>query len=737
MAPPKKPVERDFMAMMENFMETHMPKAPCECPQCRKSSKRTKKVASRNFKDKDIDKENLPLKSNPLSMSTEIERQYCSDHRPSPVIKSPAPMPPLPKPKDKFKKPSSSGTIQKSRGEKVNDLLKADSVADVFEVFKLTETSTGEHDLAQSIQDVTSQCKLYAESRAKIIEYCKAADLDPDAVFGLLAKFRQERSLLTSAIIKSNSEREKYMSAICEAEDFMRILKDLPKDGDPEKLQYKIETIHAKIHALSSDPCQLYEELLDLRDEHMDLLADHEEQHQKFLEIESCHEKLHEDKKKLQDDLTAEKREHLETRRKLSALQSTKNEVNQAHKSLEKVQEENSDLKKEIEKLTTELGKINALKHENTQLKKKLATAEAAKLEPVIEPKTEQKLLDTAQPTKKKKGKKGTALPEVSPVPTPPPEADLRSDPEVQKEIEALKQANADIQSQLAYAQTNLRQLEVLLKKAELAKSKALEQQQIEKATAQNWEQLSESHLEESTRLKEQLEQSITEATTLQNRVHSLEQSLAEVKEQLQRQKRSVSPSATSQTSAVSKFDTESLKMLRKLRGETAQLVMDLDTARNYPGDPWNLVDCTRNLVAGIDRDLDSIISTDKDSNTLPDTYMPYPRSELSFQTPIGLSRIREATPPLTGTQRPPSVPSYRPLLPPGLAEPSKSSPKPAHFPSPIGTGRPVRNGSGMTPSPTQHPVAPSKSVSAGFGGATSGASLGNGGVDWSIWSKR
>lgn len=718
------------MAMMENFMETHMPKAPCECPQCRRSNKKTKKVASRNFKDSD--KENTPLK-NPLP--AEIERQYCSDHRSIPVIKSPAPMPNLPKPKEKFKKPSSGSNIQKSRGEKVNDLLKADSVADVFEVFKLTETSTAEHDLAQSIQDVTSQCKLYAESRSKIIEYCRAAELDHDAVFGLLAKFRQERSLLTSAIIKSNSEREKYMSAICEAEDFMRILKDLPKDGDPEKLQYKIETIHAKIHALSSDPCQLYEELLDLRDEHMDLLADHEEQHQKFLEIESCHEKLHEDKKKLQDDLSAEKREHLETRRKLSALQSTKNEVNQAHKSLEKVQEENVDLKKKVEKLTAELGKINQLKHENTQLKKKLATAEAVRLEPVVEPKAEQKPLDPSQSTKKKKGKKSatSSVPEISPSPTPVPETESRPDPEMQKELETLKQANADIQSQLAYAQTHLRKLEVLLKKAELAKTKALEQHQIEKATAQNWEQLSESHLEESTRLKEQLEQSITEATTLQNRVHSLEQSLAEAKEQLQRHKRSASPSATSQTSGISKLDSESLKMLRKLRGETSQLVMDLETARNYPGDPWNLVDCTRNLVASIDRDLDSIVSTDKDFNSAPDTYMPYARSELSFQTPVGLSRIREATPPLT-TQRPPSVPSYRPLLPPGLAEPSKASPKPTHFPSPIGTGRPMRNGSGLTPSPTQHPVAPSKN--AGFG-ATSGASLGNGGVDWSIWSKR
>lgn len=710
-------------------METHMPKSPCECPQCRRSNKKSKKIATRTPKDND--KEDFPVKS---AIPPEIERQYCSDHRTSLAPKKAAPVSDLSKPKDKIKKPASTGGSQKSRGEKVNDLLKADSVADVFEVFKLTETTSGEHDLAQCIQDATAQCKLYAESRAKIIDYCGNADLDLDAVFGLLAKFRQERSLLTSAIIKSNSEREKYMSAICEAEDFMRILRDLPKDGDPEKLQYKVDTIYAKIHSLASDPCQLYEELLDMRDEHMDLLADHEEQHQKFLEIETCHEKLHEDKKKLQDELAAERREHLETRRKLSALQSTKNEVNQAHKSLEKVQEDNADLHKELDKLTAELAKINALKHENTQLKKKLATAEAVKVDPNFEAKAEQNLQDLVQPTKKKKGKKGAGtLADVSPTPTPSVEQESKADAEAQKELKTLKQANAEIQSQLDFAQTNLRQLEVLLKKAELAKTKALEQQQIEKATAQSWEQLSESHLEESTRLKEQLEQSITEATTLQNRVHSLEQSLAEVKEQIQRQKRSASPSATSQTSAMSKFDSESVRLLRKLRSETAQLVMDLDTAKNYPGDPWNLVECTRNLVAGIDRDLEGIITTEKEPNPIPETYMPYPRSDLGLQTPIGLSRIREATPPLS-TNRPPPVPSYRPLLPPGLAEPSKASPKTTHFPSPIGTGRPSRTGSGLTPSPTQHPIAPAKSV--GFG-AANGASLGNGGVDWSIWTRR
>lgn len=728
MAPPKS-AERDFMAMMENFMETNMPKSPCECPQCRRSNKKSKKGLPRFTRDSE--RENSASKATSVP---DVERQYCSDHRPFPVPKPPIPRPELSKPKDKVKKSVSSSNIQKSRGEKVSDLLKADSVADVFEVFKLTETTSGEHDLAQSIQDVTAQCKLYAESRAKIIEYCHGADLDLDAVYGLLAKFRQERSLLTSAIIKSNSEREKYMSALCEAEDFMRILKDLPKDGDPEKFQYKVDTIHAKMHALASDPCQLYEELLDLRDEHMDLLTDHEEQHQKFLEIESCHEKLHDDKKKLQKELADEKRDHQETRKKLSALQSTKNEVNQAHKTLEKVQEDNEGLKKEIDKLTSGLAKINALKHENTQLKKKLAAAEAAKAEPVAEPKAEQKPPDPVQTGKKKKGKKGaaTTAPEATPLPAPPPNKDSKPDEETQKELKTLKQANADVRSQLEFAQTNLRQLEVLLKKAELAKSKALEQQQIEKATAQNWEQLSESHQEESNRLKEQLDQSITEATALQNRVHSLEQSLGELKEQLQRQKRSASPSATSQTSGVSKLDNESLKMLRKLRGETNQLVMALDAARNYPGDPLNLIDCTRNLVAGIDRDLEGLVSAERESNVIPETYVPYPRSEIGLQTPAGLSRIREATPPLS-SGRASSVSSYRPLLPPGLAEPPKPLSKATHFPSPIGTGRPMRGGNGMTPSPTQHPVAPAKSVGLG---ATSGASLGNG-VDWSIWTKR
>jgi hypothetical protein len=250
---------------------------------------------------------------------------------------------------------------------------------------------------------------------------------------------------------------------------------------------------------------------------------------------------------------------------------------------------------------------------------------------------------------------------------------------------------------------------------------------------------MSEGHLEESNRLREQLDESITNATNLQNDVHRLEQSVAELKDQLksQMQKRSSSPSMTSQTSMTSKIDTESFRMLRKLHGETTQLVHDLDTAKSYPGDPWNLVECTRNMIAAIDQDLEGILAFQKESDTpnpIPETYLPYPRNDLGLQSPM--PRARDPTPPLS-TARARNTPSsyHRPLLPPGLADPSlgRASPTMAHIPSPIGTGRPSKSPNHATPSPV--PIA-NKAVT--FTDPPPVA-VGNGsvGVDWSIWANK
>jgi len=399
-----------------------------------------------------------------------------------------------------------------------------------------------------------------------------------------------------------------------------------------------------------------------------------------------------------------------------------------------------ADLKKEIERLNADTNKINALKHENTQLKKKLAAAEAV----IAENKVVEKIPEPTHMTKKKKGRKPGASPVAVAEESRPSSAvgqgDAKSDLALQREIKSLHQSNAEIQSQLDTAQTNIRQLEVLLKKCELTKTKAVERQQVEQATAQNWKELSEGHAEESSRLKQQLDQSMSHATTLQDSVHRLEQSLAETKDQMkaQLQKRPTSPSMTSQTSSTSKFDNEGLKMLRKLRGETSQLVQDLDNSENYPGDPWNLVRGARNMIAAIDHDLENILLPPvrgiDTPVTIPDTYLSFQRSDVSLQTPVSMSRIREATPPLC-TARPLVLPSYRPLLPPGLAEPAmdRASPKPQVFPSPIGTGRPSRNTNGTTPSPIQTPARvatiPTPSTN----------SIGNGaaGVDWGMWARR
>ena len=716
------------MGMMERFLENH---SSCDCPDCRKSTSRLRKITSQV---KDTGKENMPTLT-PKS-PTDSDRHLCSEHRSVPLPPRKAPS----RDKDKDKLSAVGSAAHTNRADKINKLLKAESIPAVLDVFKTTPTTADENKLATDLQEATSQCKTFVDSKAKIISFCHDDTVDLDAVFGLLAKFRQERSILTSAMIKSNNEREKYLQSLHEVDDLMGMLRDVIKDGkgpSGDELRHNLGSMIFKIHDIARNPSSLWEELQDLRDEHLDLLADHEEQNHKFLDIESCHEKLHEDKKQLQDDLAWEKRDHLETRKKLSAIQGTKAQVTQTADKLEKSQKDNSDLRKEVERLTAELAKINSLKHENTQLKKKLSTVEASKPEPCVE----EKPLEIAPVGKKKKGKKGTAavIPAENEEQRPGLAPESKANSVREKEVKLLQQTNAEIQSQLDNAQTNLRQLEALLKKAEVAKTKALERQQIEQATAQNWKEMSEGHLEESNRLREQLDESITNATNLQNDVHRLEQSLAELKDQLksQMQKRSSSPSITSQTSMTSKIDTDSVRMLRKLHGETTQLVHDLDTAKSYPGDPWNLVECTRNMIAAIDQDLEGILVSQKESDTpnpIPETYLPYPRNDLGLQSPM--PRTRDPTPPLSVTRARNTPSSYhRPLLPPGLADPNlgRASPTVAHMPSPIGTGRPSKSPHNATPSPV--PVA-TKVVTFT---EPPPVTVGNGsvGVDWSIWANK
>ncbi|KAJ9658230.1 hypothetical protein H2198_003803 [Neophaeococcomyces mojaviensis] len=734
---PSKKDRKAFMDMMDSVIQNHMPPLmPCDCPQCKKRTKKTREYISTVY-GKDNNKEN-PAPSKSVSTSESNEHHLCPDHK---RYASPKRQASTQKDKDRDSSLASNNANQPNRNDKVNSLMKAESVQAVLDVFKSTPTTTDERDLSQGIQNAVADCKLFTESKAKIIEFCRTEKVKPDAVYGLLAKFRQERSILTTAIIKSNADREKCLQAIHRVDDLMCMLKDVAKEGkgpSGDDLRHSLSNMIAEVHELSKNPSMLYDELLDLREEHLDLLSDHEEQHQKFLDIESCHEKLHEKNKKLMDDFAALKQDYHEARRKIGALGGVKNEVSQTEKALEIARRECADLKEEIERLNADTNKINALKHENAQLKKKLAAAEVTAVENKVENKTPESIQ-----TNKKKGKKGRVAPVIASDESQPSshidQGDAKSDPAVQKEIKLLQQSNADVQGQLDTAQTILRQLEVLLKKSELAKTKAIEHLQLEQATAQSWKELSEGHAEESNRLKQQLDQSMSHATTLQDTVHRLEQSLAETKDQLkaQLQKRPVSPSMTSQTSSTSKFDNESLKILRRLRSETAQLVQDLDSSDGYPGDPWNLVKCTRNIVAAIDRDLESVILPSGRGTDTPitasDIYLSFQRSDVGIESPASIPRIREATPPLFKT-RPPILPPYRPLLPPGLAEPviGRVSPKPQHLPPPIGTGRPSRAANGTTPSPIPASAStatiPAQSTNATGNGATR--------IDWDMWAR-
>lgn len=724
MAPSKKD-QAAFMSMMDNIMSSTM---PCTCSTCKSQSKKLRQHVSQH-----IDRDTGILEGK-ISISTSASRHLCPDHKHHAMPKRPSSVP-----RERERSPPQV-TQPQGRSEKVNALMKAESVPAVLDVLKLTPTTTGEKDLSQRLQNLVSGCGTFAESKAKILDLVRDESIESADIFGLLAKFRQERSLLTSAIIKSNHEREKSLQAIHRVDDLMCMLKDVAKDGKGptgDELKNSLGNLIFEVHEIASNPSLLYDELLDLREEHLDLLADHD----KFLDIESCHEKLHEKNKKLQDDYTSLNKDYSETKKKLSTISGLKNDLNRLEKALERGMNENVELKKEVERLSAEIGKVNALKHENTQLKKKLAAAEPSK----SETKHEQKPAEPVQSTKKKKGKKAetpaqeqqsakvginNTKPDISGV-----EAQLVARV---KEIQVQTDARVEAERELEILKTHFRQLEVLLKRTEVAKTKALEQYQMEKATAQNWKELSEGHSDESVRLREQLDESISHATKLQNDVHQLEQNLAEMKERFQAAsvRRTGSPSALSQASSMTKVNASNTQILQKLRSETISLVRSLSEARSYPGDPWNVVECAQKILVEIGSDLDSILASCRDdsyhqpTSTSSDTSLPIRNHDETT------ARVRQGSPSAFASKQP-SLPAYRPLLPPGLGDLTfgRGNPKTNHIPSPIGTGRPMRGANTMTPSPTLAASTIASTVP-GFGTKT-GVGNGVAGLDWSMWSKR
>ena len=118
MAPSRK-TEVALMSMMERFLESN---TSCECDDCKRSTQGFKKVSA-SLPRRNYDKENG-------SPARNSDRYLCSEHRGTPISKRPPP-------RDKF---ATNTTTPMNRADKVNILLKADTVQDVLEVFKSTPT---------------------------------------------------------------------------------------------------------------------------------------------------------------------------------------------------------------------------------------------------------------------------------------------------------------------------------------------------------------------------------------------------------------------------------------------------------------------------------------------------------------------------------------------------------------------------------------------------------------------
>lgn len=785
-----------FMAMMDGIIHTSV---PCSCPTCKSDHKSRSGVRAQPSK-RSPDNHDGAKPSIRLDATTSPNCNHSfSDMKSAQSNKKVAPV----TPSQNKSSAASNAANNPVRSDKVNALLKADSVQAVLEVFNMTSTSNDEKDLAAKIQNATKDCKLYQETKDKIVELCDDENVELDAVFGLLAKFRYERNMLTTAVIKGNSEREKALLCIQHVDHLMYMLQDVAKKKDSKgtDVMHKLGDIIMEIHDLAKAPSTLYDEFLDIKEEHFDLLNDHEEMHQKFVDVNSCHEKLHSSHDKLQSEHTKLQRDHTDLKKKLNAVGTLKNDITRLERSVDKSTSENAELRREVERLNAELAKVNALKHENAQLKKKVTTLSAQP--PVIE---EPHMTAQSQASKKKKGKKApneAATPKpVPPEPTPEPEnKPTDAEKAYEEQIKKLKKAHEGVTRELDTVRTSLAQLNGLVRKAEHAKDQAMEKLEVEKATSQNWKHIAKGHSNDRDRLQTEIDRQIARATRLQSSIGELEQTLRNTQTELaerteahklvkdELEQRTQTPAVGIASQQASALNSDTLRLLRKIKLETSQLVRDLDDSKSFDGDIFALFDIfqltVRRVVFEVERDIEEILSvrgSDPPIGHVPEAVLPFTYNNIPSHHPPQFPNRPDYSPQESPQVPHSSLPPYRPMVPPGFSEPpgifhrgmeSPSVPfsrivEPPGFSravepppalrynsntTPSSVHSPLHNPPSLPPPPPDPGVIGSRSTSsklnktpspgttpaphAGVGGGGP-SGLGNGavGLDWNMWAR-
>lgn len=360
--------------------------------------------------------------------------------------------------------------------------LHSRSTSAIDDIFTELPSTEEERKLLHRLRSATADCQMFEDIKARTLDVCKEEEYPETSVCGLLANTCHERYFLGIALVRANVEREESLAALCQVKEWLQTLCTTQKSnsevsGTP--LFTQITTILSTVNEMVKTPSILFDELSNVKIER-----------QKYLVALAQHQNTSQRRKKLTNDNEELLKNLAEVKRKLNAQSK---DLHALQRQVLTYEENETQANKEVTKLTAEIRKLNAVKHENTQLKKKLATI----------------------PSSTSINHKVNASNENSDCHGKPPT----------KESE-IKYTHVGVSTESECIHQKLQHLENVLKESEKANAFAVKRHAADSAAIRVLEDTNKSHRGQHAQVGELLKQSLCKITSLGDRIVQLENSL-------------------------------------------------------------------------------------------------------------------------------------------------------------------------------------------------------------------
>jgi len=525
-------------------------------------------------------------------------------------------------------KTATAPSSARTRAEKILALLAAQTREDFQGSTVAPKLSKDDIALMKRIGDAAARQGAAAPAESAPSGECPCDCQHPQchATLRLVSTFRNNYMIMSEALLKSNEERRKMaLRAEAQAGILASMKVALTSSLGTKDTQFKRHLLAIVADFMDQDNevgGALLEELLDLRETAKDALdwkRKYDEQEDKHSGMKDCHDLTHEKYDDLEAKYRTLKDECKNLRETARVAASLRNQNEQLQKKAQKAAAEAEDAHAKARQLKEDFGKINSLKHEINQLKKKLATQSkpresALTTVSVLDVKPAISEINVSN-TGKKKGKKNSTP--VSPMDV---SVDQRSDrPSTSISTSAYQDRGTSTEpaikepsaptKELGYLRSRLAEIESALIESENLRAETERQLLAEVDTTNEWQSAALQHSRKVADLQQELKIVLARISSLEavnvglrqrlqdaeQSAHAHAQACSQAQAQLQSQAHAQAQ-AQAQTNDTA-LDVESVRLLRQVKAKCRQLLEDIDRLQDRPGGLARLVADTQSVV--------------------------------------------------------------------------------------------------------------------------------------------